>query len=739
LARTELGENQIQGLDYVYTLQGWIKGVNSNTLDTTRDIGHDGNRVTGNPNAYFAKDVFGYTLNYFAGDYTAINGTVSQTANNFESEKTNSDLLVNREDFFNGNISAMVTTITNPTTGEVLPQGMAYSYDQLNRLLSAKAFTNLDAVTNTWQSGSVYNNSYFNEFTYDANGNILTQKRHDQSGNAIEDLTYQYARNTGGEIIQNRLYHVNDNVSANIATDDIDDQGVFTQTNINNSNNYAYDGEGRLIRDDQEEIASIEWTVTGKVKSVTRVANSTKKNLKFRYDAMGMRVAKEIYDSQNNWEKTTFYVRDPQGNVMGIYEKKVDAQTQQLSYKVTERYIYGSSTVGLVTIESELISANSSSTTTFVHVVGEKQLYAQNHLGNLLSTISDKIISYDWDNDLIVDYYGAEILSSTDFTGFGVKLDGRNFVVKKPRVDFNGKETDEETEWQDYGMRIYEPRLGRFVSVDPLEKIYPQLSPFQFASNMPVMAVDLEGLEASEVVTNTYDSDGNLIKTVHAITLIVTVYNTSTVPLTNEQLLEKVKPIESQTEGSLSTKSTNANGVTTEYSVDVQFVVAENPTIAPASTVDATGNTKTDATGFSLVLVDNVTDPFSGTPAAQGTLGVTDNIGNTQVNRVQVDIDLSPEEFKRTGAHEICHALGLRHPNDETNPESRDQTKGNNLSIKTDPLNLMRQSLKTGALSINNAQRDIISQNIKAQGKSVLKTVGLGQTFMKKLESPQKK
>ena len=32
LARTEIGESQVQGIDYVYTLQGWIKGVNSNVF-----------------------------------------------------------------------------------------------------------------------------------------------------------------------------------------------------------------------------------------------------------------------------------------------------------------------------------------------------------------------------------------------------------------------------------------------------------------------------------------------------------------------------------------------------------------------------------------------------------------------------------------------------------------------------------------------------------------------------------
>lgn len=48
----------------------------------------------------------------------------------------------------------------------------------------------------------------------------------------------------------------------------------------------------------------------------------------------------------------------------------------------------------------------------------------------------------------------------------------------------------------DYGFRIYDPRIGRFLSEDPLTKSYPQLTPYQFASNTPIWAIDIDGLEA---------------------------------------------------------------------------------------------------------------------------------------------------------------------------------------------------------------------------------------------------
>ncbi|GEP93723.1 hypothetical protein CTE07_53680 [Chitinophaga terrae (ex Kim and Jung 2007)] len=48
---------------------------------------------------------------------------------------------------------------------------------------------------------------------------------------------------------------------------------------------------------------------------------------------------------------------------------------------------------------------------------------------------------------------------------------------------------------QDYGMRVYDPRIGRFLSVDPLTKDYSELTPYQFSSNSPIVNIDIDGLE----------------------------------------------------------------------------------------------------------------------------------------------------------------------------------------------------------------------------------------------------
>jgi RHS repeat-associated protein len=65
------------------------------------------------------------------------------------------------------------------------------------------------------------------------------------------------------------------------------------------------------------------------------------------------------------------------------------------------------------------------------------------------------------------------------------------------RYGFNGKENDKDAGEgvQDYGMRIYDNRLGKFLSVDPLSTSYPFYTPYQFAGNKPIKYIDLDGAE----------------------------------------------------------------------------------------------------------------------------------------------------------------------------------------------------------------------------------------------------
>ena len=65
------------------------------------------------------------------------------------------------------------------------------------------------------------------------------------------------------------------------------------------------------------------------------------------------------------------------------------------------------------------------------------------------------------------------------------------------RFGFNGMEKDNEVKGignsMDFGARIYDSRLGKWLSTDPLQKKYPSLSPYNFVANNPIMFIDPDG------------------------------------------------------------------------------------------------------------------------------------------------------------------------------------------------------------------------------------------------------
>lgn len=467
------------------------ESVNSNSLNPLNDPGEDG--ATLSPTNLNAQDVFGYSLHYFDHDFSgAIGGN-----NNFIANQANSTLSQNSSQLYNGNIGCMVTTIINPNTREILPLGNAYRYDQLNRLSSAVSFKNLDLQSNSWQTGGAP--SFANSFNYDANGNILKQIRKDEANNEIDNLTYHYETFLGSTEQRNRLAYVED-ASSNSDINELSNQLV---------GNYQYDFEGRLIHDKIEEIDQIYWRVDGKVKKIKRTANSPKKNITFDYDAMGNRIAKHVYTSNDIWEKSTYYVLDAQGNTMAVYQHANDDVTHTITFSQTEKHIYGSSRLGTNNKAVPMFGSQNAtySMRSVRHHIGKRTYELSNHLGNVLSVISDKVIPHD--NNGTVDYYMADIRHSQDYSPFGVILKNRDIPLTSGsggvpyRYGFQGQERDDEIKGEgnslNYEYRMHDPRLGRFFAIDPLAGSYPWNSPYAFSENRLIDCVELEGLEAENV------------------------------------------------------------------------------------------------------------------------------------------------------------------------------------------------------------------------------------------------
>ncbi len=332
LARTELGTQKVQGIDYAYTIHGWLKGINASACSTLYDMGHDGTGVTSSD---FAPDVFGLTLGYYHGDYAS----ATSLTNKFEAgDATSGYVSTTAPNLYNGNIRMMAVSISQFSTS---PMGYTYTYDQLHRVKKVYAWNNYSVSGNNWP-GSVTTlpTDYSNTFSYDANGNITEQVRKGQGTvTNMDDLKYFYrgynssntlvnfTYNSSGVPVDesetpittitrftNQLGYVNDNTGyTGNYSDDINDQA---------GGNYDYDKIGNLIKDNAEEIENITWSVYGKILAITRTANSTKPDLEFQYSPDGQRVVKVVIPKgAGKFKQYTYYVRDAQGNIMATYTR----------------------------------------------------------------------------------------------------------------------------------------------------------------------------------------------------------------------------------------------------------------------------------------------------------------------------------------------------------------------------------------------------------------------------------
>ena len=119
----------------------------------------------------------------------------------------------------------------------------------------------------------------------------------------------------------------------------------------------------------------------------------------------------------------------------------------------------------------------------------------KNHLGNVTSVISGNKTAVE-DNGTI-DYYTAQIEAAYDYSPFGVQLLERTFEGEGYRYGFNGMEKDDEIKGSgnsyNFGARIHDSRLGRFLSPDPLMSHNATWSPYAYALDNPVMFVDENG------------------------------------------------------------------------------------------------------------------------------------------------------------------------------------------------------------------------------------------------------
>ncbi|OQA01146.1 MAG: hypothetical protein BWY70_00472 [Bacteroidetes bacterium ADurb.Bin408] len=352
----------------------------------------------------------------------------------------------------------------------------------------------------------------------------------------MDSLTYSYYTSTNayynGQQI-NRLQEVEDKAGATAYP--LDFEGT---------SEYFYDNIGNLITDTRDSIKEIVWTTYGKVSKVERESGCKKPDLEFLYDPLGNRLCKivkprpaGIPTNQNEWT-FTWYLRDTQGNIMGVYTETHDEDDAYLS--TNEFPMYGSARLGVqnasdtlshitytqstfdadgfYTSSYENVPLNEPDTNSYHYYPLQKQYELSNHLGNVLATVSarPRLI---FDNQTF-QYKEADVLSVNDYYPFGSTMPSRSWDSGQGyRFAFNGKEKI--TDWDgkmgtyDFDARLLNALTGRWNSPDKLEAKYPNMSTYGFIGNNPIIAIDPNGRDIYIVIQNATDDKSKIQKNNH--------------------------------------------------------------------------------------------------------------------------------------------------------------------------------------------------------------------------------
>ncbi len=301
LKRVELAD-QLQGTDYVYTIQGWLKSINHPKAGS--DPGKDGD---GNG---FAKDVFSMSLEYFSGDYTKA-GTIIASID-----------AAGYQSFYSRRVKAVVWQTKKPQSviaSEGInvenPQMYVYQYDakyQLKEAVWGNVDMNVSSGLNAFTPTGLHK-----EFglSYDEHGNISSLQRNNKDGILKDNFVNAYTYKTG--------------------TNQLEKITGFAK--------YTYDALGQMTAQEKDGISSdvqnqyIEYNAKGLVMAVYSDAAKTIKKVSFYYSERGQRL-KKINHSTNI---TTYYIRDARGNELTTYDNDGTALLQK------QFFVYGADRLGI--------------------------------------------------------------------------------------------------------------------------------------------------------------------------------------------------------------------------------------------------------------------------------------------------------------------------------------------------------------------------------------------------------
>ena len=343
------------------------------------------------------------------------------------------------------------------------------------RLQTQYAYRNVDSTYTTEQIAQLthtYNNTTLTHaYTYDANGNILTDtvngdtieytydalNRLTWEKNAAAELAWQYTYDLGGNILSKTEYTYVNGITSNPQTITYtygDSEWPDLLTAWNNQT-ITYDGIGNPTN---YLGATLEWQGGRQLKGMTSGNNI----LSFAYNDSGLRTEKTITHANSGLSETKQYIWNGSRLVAEIGEE----------YSFYFHYNGAGEMIGF----TYRVEDNGSGSPDEA-----EHIFVKNQQGDV-----EKVLR-PWDQAVVAEY---------SYDAWGNLLDWSGPLAERNPIRYRGYYYDTETGFYYLQSRYYDPQTGRFINADGLITTSQGLmsyNMFAYCLDNPVNGVDKTG------------------------------------------------------------------------------------------------------------------------------------------------------------------------------------------------------------------------------------------------------